>query len=152
MNATSTSVRVRVAHTVGYEAFAVLLLAPVMAWVMDKPIATAGAVTVTLSCMAMAWNVVYNVMVDRYAGADRSQWKFGAFALHGIGFEVGIIVLCLPVVAWMLSISLLQAFVMEIGFFVLILPYTMIYNWAFYKVKARLEQRGRLATKPHVDM
>lgn len=141
MNENSTTVGIRIAHAVGYEVFAVLFLAPVMAWVMDKPLGTAGAVTVIMSFMAMAWNFVYNVLVDRYVRADRSRWGFLALALHGLGFEVGIIAMCLPVVAWMLGISLIKAFMMEIGFFALILPYTMVYNWAFYKVKDRLENR-----------
>jgi uncharacterized membrane protein len=34
-----------------------------------------------------------------------------------------------PIAAWMLSISFLQAFMLEIGFFLFFLPYTMLYNW-----------------------
>lgn len=47
---------------------------------------------------------------------------------------------CLPVAAWMLEISLLQAFMVELGFFVIILPYTVLYNWAFDKARHLLMQ------------
>lgn len=33
----------RLVHAVGYEAFAVLLCAPLLSWVMGKSLATAGA-------------------------------------------------------------------------------------------------------------
>ncbi|MNO10309.1 Bacterial Transmembrane Pair family protein [compost metagenome] len=43
----------------------------------------------------------------------------------------------LPLAAWMLNISLLQAFMVEIGFFLFFLPYSVIYNWAYDTLRAR---------------
>ncbi|NVN63263.1 multidrug/biocide efflux PACE transporter [Pseudomonas putida] len=134
----------RLVHAVGYEVFAVLLCAPLLSWVMGKSLATAGALEVTLSVIAMLWNMVYNALVDRWVQTERINWKAGTRFVHGLGFEAGLVVWCLPVAAWMLEISLLQAFMVELGFFVIILPYTVVYNWAFDKVRHLLVQR-RLA-------
>lgn len=134
----------RLVHAVGYEVFAVLLCAPLLSWIMGKSLATAGALAVTLSVIAMLWNMVYNALVDRYVRGERIHWKASARFVHGLGFEAGLVVWCLPVAAWMLEISLLQAFMVELGFFVIILPYTVLYNWAFDKVRHLLIQR-RLA-------
>ncbi len=134
----------RLVHTVGYEVFAVLLCAPLLSWIMGKSLATAGALAVTLSVIAMLWNMVYNALVDRYVRGERIHWKASARFVHGLGFEAGLVVWCLPVAAWMLEISLLQAFMVELGFFVIILPYTVLYNWAFDKARHLLIQR-RLA-------
>ncbi|WP_085665582.1 multidrug/biocide efflux PACE transporter [Pseudomonas sp. B5(2017)] len=131
----------RLVHAVGYEVFAVLLCAPLLSWVMGKSLATAGALAVTLSVIAMLWNMVYNALVDRYVRVERIQWKASARFVHGLGFEAGLVVWCLPVAAWMLEISLLQAFMVELGFFVIILPYTVLYNWAFDKARHLLMQR-----------
>lgn len=43
----------RLVHAVGYEVFAVLLCAPLLSWIMGKSLATAGALAVTLSVIAM---------------------------------------------------------------------------------------------------
>ncbi|WHH50386.1 multidrug/biocide efflux PACE transporter [Pseudomonas sp. Ap32] len=134
----------RLVHAVGYEVFAVLLCAPLLSWVMGKSLATAGALAVILSVIAMLWNMVYNALVDRWVQTERINWKAGTRFVHGLGFEAGLVVWCLPVAAWMLEISLLQAFMVELGFFVIILPYTVVYNWAFDKVRHLLVQR-RLA-------
>ena len=134
----------RLVHAVGYEVFAVLLCAPLLSWIMGKSLATAGALAVTLSVIAMLWNMVYNALVDRWVQTERIHWKASARFVHGLGFEAGLVVWCLPVAAWMLDISLLQAFMVELGFFVIILPYTVLYNWAFDKVRHVLMQR-RLA-------
>ncbi|AYN16405.1 Na(+)-translocating NADH-quinone reductase subunit E [Pseudomonas monteilii] len=134
----------RLVHAVGYEVFAVLLCAPLLSWVMGKSLATAGALAVTLSVIAMLWNMVYNALVDRWVQTERIHWKASARFVHGLGFEAGLVVWCLPVAAWMLDISLLQAFMVELGFFVIILPYTVLYNWTFDKARHLLMQR-RLA-------
>ena len=131
----------RLVHAVGYEVFAVLLCAPLLSWIMGKSLATAGALAVTLSVIAMLWNMVYNALVDRYVRVERIHWKASARFVHGLGFEAGLVVWCLPVAAWMLEISLLQAFMVELGFFVIILPYTVLYNWAFDKARHLLMQR-----------
>lgn len=132
----------RLVHAVGYEVFAVLLCAPLLSWVMGKSLATAGALAVTLSVIAMLWNMVYNALVDRWVQTERIHWKASARFVHGLGFEAGLVVWCLPVAAWMLDISLLQAFMVELGFFVIILPYTVLYNWAFDKARHLLMQRS----------
>lgn len=38
-------------------------------------------------------------------------------AFHALGFESGFIVIGVSIVAWVLNVSLLQAFPLEIGFF-----------------------------------
>ncbi|NIE75129.1 multidrug/biocide efflux PACE transporter [Pantoea sp. Ap-967] len=135
----------RLVHAVGYELFAVLLCAPLLSWIMGKSLATAGALAVTLSVIAMLWNMAYNAVVDRLVATPRIQWKALARVAHGLGFEAGLVVWCLPVAAWMLEISLLQAFMVELGFFVIILPYTVLYNWAFDKARHLLLQRRAVA-------
>ena len=135
----------RLVHAVGYEVFAVLLCAPLLSWVMGKSLATAGALAVTLSVIAMLWNMVYNALVDRWVQTERIHWKASARFVHGLGFEAGLVVWCLPVAAWMLEISLLQAFMVELGFFVIILPYTVLYNWAFDKARHLVMQRRSAA-------
>ena len=135
----------RLVHAVGYEVFAVLLCAPLLSWVMGKSLATAGALAVTLSVIAMLWNMVYNALVDRWVQTERIHWKASARCVHGLGFEAGLVVWCLPVAAWMLDISLWQALMVELGFFVIILPYTVVYNWAFDQVRHWITQRWAAA-------
>ncbi|WEL53235.1 multidrug/biocide efflux PACE transporter [Pseudomonas kermanshahensis] len=135
----------RMVHAVGYEVFAVLLCAPLLSWVLGKSLATAGGLAVTLSVIAMVWNVAYNALIDRVVQTERVAWKPWTRVAHGLGFEAGLVVWCLPVAAWMLDISLLQAFMVELGFFVIILPYTVVYNWAFDKARHYVVQRQAAA-------
>ncbi|QXH44873.1 multidrug/biocide efflux PACE transporter [Pseudomonas xanthosomatis] len=142
MQGNRVSLTERLTHAIGYEIGAVVLSAPVMAWVFDKPMETTGALALVISLIAMGWNMAYNALVDRFVSRPRSQWRFTNRLLHGLGFEGGIIVLCLPVAMWMLDIGLVTAFMLEAGFFVFILPYTVLYNWGFDKLKQQLSGNG----------
>ncbi len=55
------------------------------------------------------------------------------------------------IVAAVLGVTLLQAFTLEIGFFLFFLPYTMLYNWAYdtlrEKIIKRRQQRRALASE-----
>lgn len=58
-------------------------------------------------------------------------------ALHASGFEIGFVVIGVPIAALMLNLSLVQAFMLEIGFFAFMLPYTMAYNWVYDLLRQR---------------
>jgi hypothetical protein len=62
-------------------------------------------------------------------------------ALHALGFECGFIVIGVSIVAAVLGVTLLQAFTLEIGFFLFFLPYTMFYNWAYDTLRERVMKR-----------
>jgi uncharacterized membrane protein len=62
-------------------------------------------------------------------------------AFHALGFESGFIVIGVSIVAYVLNVSLLQAFTLEIGFFLFFLPYTMFYNWAYDTLRERVMKR-----------
>jgi len=127
----------RIIHATGFEVIAILLFTPLMAWVLKTEVATTGALTVMMSLLAMLWNMVYNGLIDRYRTTERQHWRFRVRLLHGVAFEAGLVVICLPLAVWMLDLTLLQAFFMELAFFVFILPYTVLYNWGFDKAWRR---------------
>lgn len=62
-------------------------------------------------------------------------------AFHALGFESGFIVIGVSIVAYVLNVSLLRAFTLEIGFFLFFLPYTMFYNWAYDTLRERVMKR-----------
>ena len=137
------SVKERALHALLFELIGVLMFAPGLAWVLGQSIGKMGAMTVMISTVAMLWNMVFN------AGFDRLRARFGfamslkARALHAISFEVGLVFMVVPMVAWWLSVSLLEAFLLDIGLLLLFLPYTMLFNMAYDYVRERVITRPR---------
>jgi uncharacterized membrane protein len=135
------SVKERAFHALLFELIGVVLFAPGLAWVLGQSLGKMGAMTVMISTVAMLWNMVFN------AGFDRLRAKVGfavtlkVRALHAIAFETGLIVAVVPLAAWWLSISLWEAFLLDIGLLLLFLPYTMVFNMAYDKARERIVAR-----------
>ncbi|OLU28675.1 hypothetical protein BVH03_11900 [Pseudomonas sp. PA15(2017)] len=140
-NVARRSMKERVLHAILFEVIAVILSAPLLAWVMDKSLVHMGVFTLMVSAVAMLWNMVFNILFDiaqRYIGFERGLW---ARISHALLFEVGLIMLLVPLGAWWLSISLVEAFFLEIGLILFFLPYTLGYNLAYDKLRERYFSR-----------
>lgn len=124
-------------HALAFEGLAIALSAPLLSWWLDKPLARIGALTLAVSTLAMLWNMAYGALFDR---AQR-RWGFertvGIRALHALLFELGLIIVTVPLAAWWLSIGLVQAFVLDIALLLFFLPYTMAFNWTYDVAHAR---------------
>lgn len=131
------SFKERLLHAVGFEALAILIVSPLAAMIMDKPLFQMGSVALALSTIAMMWNMIYNAIFDRLFPRDRVKRGLGLRIMHALCFEGGFIVIGLPVVAFMLRIGLLQAFMLEVGFFLFFLPYTVVYNWLWDRLREK---------------
>ncbi|MYM62351.1 PACE efflux transporter [Pseudomaricurvus sp. HS19] len=138
MSARPVTIAERIVHAVGYELLAVVLSAPVVALALDVSMADAGALSLVMSLVSMLWNMVYNALVDRWYTLERIHWSFTTRLVHGVVFEAGIISMCMLLAVWWLQITLLEAFLLEIGFFVFIFPYTVFYNWGYDKLRYQL--------------
>lgn len=132
------TIRERICHAAGFELIALMICAPVGAWLMNKPIFDIGALAIMLSSVAMIWNIIYNSVFDRLWPVTRVKRRLPVRIGHALGFEGGFILIGLPLAAWMLNITLWQALMVEIGFFLFFLPYTMAYNWIYDTLRERI--------------
>lgn len=137
----SKSIKERALHATLFELGGVILVAPLLAWLMNHSLAMMGAMTIMISTVAMLWNMVYNAFFDRLRARFGFAMTLLTRALHAMGFEAGLILVVVPLAAWWLSISLFEAFLLDIGLLLMFLPYTMLFNWAYDKVRERVSQR-----------
>ncbi|WP_409159642.1 multidrug/biocide efflux PACE transporter [Pectobacterium sp. B2J-2] len=142
-NKSSKTLCERVCHAVGFELIALMICAPAGAWLLNKPLFDMGALAIMLSSVAMIWNMIYNSIFDRLWSADRVKRRLPIRIAHALGFEGGFILIGLPLAAWMLNVTLWQALMVEIGFFLFFLPYTVVYNWAYDTLRERIMNRHR---------
>ncbi|MCA0176586.1 MAG: PACE efflux transporter [Proteobacteria bacterium] len=129
--APSPSVR-RVLQAVLYEFFAVLAVGPALAWLFGHDLASALGLAVVLSTVALAWNYVFNGYFERWEARQPVKGRSLARRIaHGVGFEGGLVVLLVPIMAWWLDTTLWQAFVADLGILVFFLVYAIGFTWAF---------------------
>jgi uncharacterized membrane protein len=139
--APAKSIRERALHAMLFEVGGIILVAPLLAWLMGHSLAMMGAMTVMISTVAMLWNMVYNALFDRLRNRLAFRMSLGVRVLHATGFETGLILVVVPLAAWWLSITLWQAFLLDIGLLLMFLPYTMLFNWAYDLARERILDR-----------
>jgi uncharacterized membrane protein len=54
--------------------------------------------------------------------------------MHGLGFEGGLVVMLVPVMAYWLKTSLLSAFVADLGILAFFFVYAVVFTWGFDRV------------------
>ena len=121
----------RVFQALGFEGLALLICTPLLVWITGRPALEMGAVTLGISLLALSWNVVFNSLFDRLK--TRLQLANGGWTrvLHALLFEGGLILLAVPLIAALMKISLLEAFILDIGVLLFFLPYTYVYHWGY---------------------
>lgn len=139
------SITERIFQAVGFELLAILICTPLLAWLMKKPMLEMGAVTVLIAMLALGWNVVFNRYFDRVLARMNVAHNAWVRVVHALLFEGGLIVMGVPLIAWWLSVSLWQAFLLDIGVLLFFLPYTYVYHWGYDVVREKFMQRRGLA-------
>ncbi|AZF33539.1 putative membrane protein [Pseudomonas sp. R4-35-07] len=140
MNPTK-SMTERVLQALGFEGLALLICTPLLVWVTGRPALEMGAVTLGISLLALSWNVIFNSFFDRLK--VRLQLPSGGWTrvLHALLFEGGLILLAVPLIAALMKISLLEAFILDIGVLLFFLPYTYVYHWGYDVVRERVASK-----------
>ncbi|GAA6129977.1 multidrug/biocide efflux PACE transporter [Halopseudomonas sabulinigri] len=136
----------RVLHALLFELVALVLFAPLIALLTSQSLARTGALTVMLSLIAMFWNMLFSAgfeALERRLGWRRTLW---VRLLHAGLFELGLLLVMVPLIAWWLQVGLLQALLLDIGLVLLFLPYTLIFNWLYDLARPRVLARRRRAS------
>jgi uncharacterized membrane protein len=91
--------------------------------------------------MALTWNVIFNGLFDRLKARLQLANNGWTRVLHALMFEGGLILVCVPLIAAWLNISLMQAFILDIGVLLFFLPYTYVYHWGYDVLRDKLLQK-----------
>jgi uncharacterized membrane protein len=123
----------RLRHALSFEIIALLLVIPLGALVFDIALHDSGAVALVSATLATLWNLLYNFLFDLVLRhLTGSTWKTGRVRIaHAVLFEIGLLFVLMPFIAWYLEISLWQAFVMDVAFALFYMAYALAFNWAY---------------------
>lgn len=127
-----TPPRRRVLQAVLYELIAIACVGPALAWMFDEPPSSSLGLAVLLSTIALAWNYLFNLGFERWEARQPVKGRSARRRLvHGIGFEGGLTLLLVPVMAAWLHTTLWAAFVANLVLLVFFMVYAVAYTWAF---------------------
>lgn len=135
------STRERLFQAVLFELLLIALIAPIVYWLgaAGAPVAPEKALVTSVvgSLIALLMNYFYNIAFDRLFGYVRIERSLSTRTLHAIGFEFCIVVAYLPFLMWYLSISLLQALLLDLALMGTALVYTYLFHWVYDHLRHR---------------
>ena len=121
----------RVIYVTVYEIIAIIA-SGLLFIVIGQPPGESGVMAAAASAIAVVWNVTFNGAFEwweaRQSVKGRSVKRRVA---HAIGFEGGLALILIPLMAWWFRVGLWEALVMEAALVVFFLVYTYVFNWAF---------------------
>ena len=131
------SVRDRLRQIVLFEAGGLLLITPPYVWLTGQPGGESVVLMAALALLAATWNGIYNTAFDWIEGrltgrsADLRPWSVRAF--HAAGFELGILLMSLPLIVVWTDMSWTAALLADLGLAVAYVAYAFVFNLAYDK-------------------
>ncbi|MVS99393.1 PACE efflux transporter [Devosia marina] len=126
----------RIRHAISFELIGILIATPLAAFAFHLHAGDSAVIIVGSATVAMVWNYVYNLVFDkalnRLAG---TTLKSGPVRIaHAVLFEIGLLIMLMPLIALYLGISLWQALIMDLAFALFYMVYALVFNWAYDRV------------------
>jgi uncharacterized membrane protein len=122
----------KIVYVTLYEAIAIASTTAGLAGLADHVAGAAGIAAVLASATAVVWNLVYNTLFEAWEARQATRGRsLLRRVVHAIGFEGGLVLAIVPMFAWALDTSLVDAFLLDIGLVVFFVLYSFAFNWAF---------------------
>lgn len=136
------SLKERLLHSLLFEIGAVTVASVVVLVLSTVKPSTAIGTGVAMALMAMVWNLVFNAGFDKIFTEPRQNRSFGLRLFHTISFELGLLVFTIPMIAYLLNLTLWQALLADIGLTILITVYALIFNWIYDNIRLKFIKTG----------
>lgn len=125
----------RIIQAVLYEAIAVGFVGPGLAFLFEQPQASTIALAAFMSSCAVGWSYIFNTRFEKWESTQvvkGRSWK--RRMIHGLGFEGGLVVMLVPVMAYWLNTSIFAAFIADLGVLAFFFVYAIAFTWGFDKL------------------
>ena len=115
-----------------YETGAIALVTPIIVWVFDHDVASSFWLSVAMSTIAVAWNYLFNSGFEAWERKQSVKGRSWQRRLaHGLGFEGGLTLFFVPLIAWWLSVSWWVALITDASLLLVFFIYSIAFTWAF---------------------
>lgn len=122
----------KIVQAISYELLALVFVVPAAAWVFGSGLALSTLVAVAVSLTAVLWNMVFNSLFEAWEARQRRPRRtLGRRVLHALGFEVGLLLFTVPLIAYGLAIDWWQALLADFSLMLFFLVYAFVFQWGF---------------------
>jgi len=138
------SVKERIFHGLLFEVLAIGIATPLAAWLTGESLRAMGVLSAVISLMALIWNMTFNWAFDMLQQRYQFERNIGVRIIHACAFEIGLVIMAVPFIAWWINASLWHAFVIDIGLILFFLPYAFFFNLFYDKARIVVIRQRRV--------
>ena len=92
-------------------------------------------VAVMVSLAAVIWNFLYNTAFEAWERRKQvTKRTLFIRSAHALGFEGGLVLICIPIYIIWYDVGLITAFIMESALLLFFLVYTFVFTLGFDKI------------------
>ena len=128
----------RLIHALSYELILLVIIALALSLIFKLPLEVTGGLGVAMAVTSVLWNMLFNHFFEKIEAHRQLKRTVKVRILHAIGFEGGLMLATIPMVAYAMQMSLPEAFLLDLSLTLCILVYTFIFQWGYDAIEARL--------------
>ncbi len=128
----------RIVHALSYEIILLVIIAIALSFIFEVRMEVTGTLGIAMAVTSVVWNMVFNHFFEKYEQRKKLQRTIRVRILHAIGFEGGLMLATIPMVAYAMDMTILQAILLDLGMTSCILVYTFIFQWCYDLVEDRM--------------
>lgn len=127
--------RRKLIYAVSFETLGTLLASVALMLMSDADAGSSLALSILTATIALSWSFVFNTFFEAWEARQPVKGRsLGRRTAHALMFEGGLVLICIPVMAWWLQVGYLEAMVYEVGLIALFIVYTYVFTWGFDRV------------------
>ena len=125
----------RLVYVTIFEIIAIISSTYVLMWLSDSDASESLPVAVMVSLVAVVWNFIFNTLFEAWERRNEVQERTVLIrSVHAIGFEGGLVLICLPLYMLWYDVGVYKAFTMELALLLFFLVYTFVFTLLFDKI------------------
>lgn len=125
----------RIVYVIVFEFVAIISSTFVLMKLSDSDASESLPVAMMVSLAAIIWNFVYNTAFETWeARRQIAERTLLIRSVHALIFEIGLVLICLPLYMIWYDVGLVQAFMMEAALLLFFLIYNFVFTFIFDKI------------------
>lgn len=127
--------RRKIIYAVSFETLGTLVASAYLWLVSEAGVASSLALSILTATIALSWSFVFNTLFEAWEARQSVKGRsLKRRTAHALLFEGGLVLICIPVMAWWLQVGLLEALAYEAGLIALFIVYTYAFTWGFDRI------------------
>ena len=121
----------RIVHALSYEIILLVIIAIALSFIFNMPMEVTGSLGIAMAVTSVIWNMVFNRFFEKFERRRKLKRTVPVRIMHAIGFEGGLMLATIPMVAYAMQMTIWQAVLLDFSLTMCILVYTFIFQWCY---------------------